>query len=83
MRAGRAEDRIDRRQALPRHRVDDRDLGMIEDRIGEMNRAADNFGRIATAGTSASTAAAANAHAWYRRRGVGIAIRRELERRDS
>src|SRR5438552_1689495 len=32
-----AEHRIDRRQPLPRHSVDERDLGMIENRRGEMH----------------------------------------------
>jgi hypothetical protein len=35
--AGRAEYRIDRRQALPRHRIDDGDFCMIEDRRGKVH----------------------------------------------
>src|SRR4029077_10540862 len=34
--AGFTEDGIDRRQALPRHRIDDCDFRMIENRIGKI-----------------------------------------------
>ena len=57
--------RIDRRHAEPRHRVDDRDLGMIEDRVRELHRVAVIFrqdrGRPAPAPKSpANTAATAS-----------------------
>ena len=38
--AASAIDRIDRRQPLSHHRVDDCDLGVIENRIGEINQVA-------------------------------------------
>ena len=44
-RAEFAEHRVDRRQAEPRHRIDNRDLGMIEDRIGELHGVAGKFGQ--------------------------------------
>ena len=44
-RAEFAEHRVDRRQAEPGHRIDDRDLGMIEDRIGKLHGVAGKFGQ--------------------------------------
>ncbi len=62
-RAEFAEHRVDRRQAEPGHRIDDRDLGMIEDRIGELHGVAGKFGQDGDGRASARTAAAANAQA--------------------
>ena len=42
-RADLTEHRIDRRQAEPRHRVDERGLGVVEHRIGELHRIAGKF----------------------------------------
>ena len=44
-RAEFAEHRIDRRQAEPGHRIDDRDLGMIEDRIRKLHGGTGKFGQ--------------------------------------
>ena len=83
MRAGGAKNRIDRRQALPRHGVDDRDLGMIENRVGEVNRVTGTSSAGSPRPAPAPAPRRRERPPWYRRRGVGIGVRRELERRDA
>ena len=56
--ADRAEERVARRQSQPRHLVDQRDLGVVEDRGGaNATPSMPTLGMIATAAASASTAA--------------------------
>ena len=70
-----AENRVHRRQPGSRHRIDDRDLGMIENRIGEVDRARGEFRDDRHGGRQRQEGCGSERPRRYGRARLGIAYR--------